>query len=169
MKKNILIVAIILAVAFVSFYFGLHKGFSQKANVRDLSSINLPSYTLKNTSLTKDNVIKEITENIKSDPLLKHGQKPKMIQCIIIPYDVYTNLILNNEGGSNLIPKDKLFFLVVVDIERSISETMIRGGFFQGNTDLLIYKQEYFLIDPETNETVEHGYFITRIILPKQN
>ena len=101
MKKNILIVAIILAVAFVSFYFGLHKGFSQKANVRDLSSINLPSYTLKNTSLTEDNVVKEITENIKSDPLLKHGQKPKMIQCFIIPYDVYTNLILNNEGGSN--------------------------------------------------------------------
>ena len=92
-----------------------------------------------------------------------------MIQCIIIPYDIYTNLILNNEGGSALIPKDKLFFLVVVDIERSISETTIRGGFFQGNTDLPIYKQEYFLIDPETNESVEHGYFITRIILPKQN
>ena len=169
MKKNILIVAIIFAVAFASFYFGLHKGFSQKTDVRDLSNINLPSYTLSNTSLTKEKVVNEVMNNLKSDPLLKHGQQPKMIQCIILPYDVYTNLILNNEGGSNLIPKDKLFFLVVVDIERSISETTIRGGFFQGNADLPIYKQEYFLIDPETNESVEHGYFITRIILPKQN
>jgi len=107
--------------------------------------------------------------NLKSDPLLKHGQQPKMIQCIIIPYSLFTKIILNDEWGSNLIPKDKLFFFVVADIERSISETTIRGGFFQGNTDLPIYKQEYFLIDPETNETVEHGYFITRIILPKQN
>ena len=169
MKKSILIVAIIFAVAFASFYFGLHKGFSQKTDVRDLSNINLPSYTLSNTSLTKEKVVNEVMNNLKSDPLLKHGQQPKMIQCIILPYDVYTNLILNNEGGSNLIPKDKLFFLVVVDIERSISETMIRRGFFQGNADLPIYKQEYFLIDPETKESVEHGYFITRIILPKQN
>ncbi len=167
-RKKILIVVIIFAVIFASFYFSLRKGFSQKTDVRDLSNINLPSYTLSNTSLTKEKVVNEVMSNLKSDPLLKHGQQPKMIQCIIIPYSLFTKIILNDEWGSNLIPKDKLFFFVVADIERSISETTIRGGFFQGNTDLPIYKQEYFLIDPETNETVEHGYFITRIILPKQ-
>jgi len=55
----------------------LHKGFSQKTDVRDLSSINLHSYTLSNTSLTKEKVVNEIMNNLKSDPLLKHGQNPK--------------------------------------------------------------------------------------------
>jgi len=77
MKKSILMVVIIFAVAFASFYFGLHKGFSQKTDVRDLSSINLHSYTLSNTSLTKEKVVNEIMNNLKSDPLLKHGQNPK--------------------------------------------------------------------------------------------
>lgn len=191
MKQTYKIIAIVSMIFIFSMLisFKLPSLKAEPPKIIDFSNITLPSYKLPdNAKITKEEEIKLLSQKLEDckqgktlwDKRFNDSRIPTRIQVITIPYGVFTKMFYGDKDKSVLIPNDKIYILIVVDIERTFRDVVTNMTIpyeqmelweKQGliNSDTPFIYQEYQLIDPETNTVVEWGYNKCIINLPKQN
>jgi hypothetical protein len=181
----------------VAIIFGMLLSFSlEKQNLRaeppkviDYSNITLPRRTLPSTAkVTKEEIVEKLTKKLQ---MCKEGKEvwntrfpdgpiPTRIQCVTLTYEEFVRLFIGNKDASVLTPQDKLYILVVIDIEKPLREIIPymsvpseqmelweKQGLLNSNKPFIY--QEYQLIDPETGIVFEQGYNKVKVILSKQD
>ena len=169
MKKMVIVFTVLVIILSVSISLLVQGPSLKSEEIKDFSNITLPSYKLPAGNFTKGQVVKECLNASKR--LLKNGQIPKNPQCIITPYGIYTKLFSPHFGLVN-IPKNKLFYLVTVDVNRSIDERVSVSPSVVRMSDKekarLMTHQDFYLVDPATGEIIAYGGSAIKWILPEQ-
>jgi len=164
MKKRIILFLSILVITFsVGVSITIHSILSKSSEVKDFSSITLPSYSLPEGSLTKEQVIENALKMSKLS--LKHNQIPKNPQCVLMPYGEAEKLFLNIKPGPHPEVENTLIYVVTVDVDRRAVEEVLR---WRHGAKPTIFHQDHYFINPINGEVIESGYEGTRWILPKQ-
>ncbi len=163
-KRTLILIAVI--IGFLIIALTTYAMPSESGEVRDLSNITLPSYSLPKGSLTKGQAVKLALNMSKA--FLKHKQIPKNPQCILIPYEEAEKLLLNVNPDALLRSKfsSKLIYVVTIDVDRTAPQEVM--GWRPGAKPVTFHQDSYF-IDPATGEVIEYGYEGIKWILPKQN
>jgi len=147
----------------------------------------IPWYKLPpGAKITKEEEIEGLSKRIERcregkelwDNRFPDGAIPTRVQVITIPYGEFTRIFFDNKDASVLIPKDKVYILVLIDIKKTFRQIVAdisfppgqmelweRQGLFESNRQFVC--QEYELIDPLTGTVVEWGYNGKILILPK--
>jgi len=163
-RNRIILLLIVSAIIFsVEVIIATNARPSKSSEIKDLSNITLPSYSLPKGSLTKAKVMENALKMSKF--LLKHNQIPKNPQCVLITYTEYQKLFSPGDGLVG-IPNDKLFYFVTVDVDRRAPEEVV--SWFHGAGPVMFH-QDWYLINPINGNVIGNGYDIVRWILPEQN
>ncbi len=186
--KIFLLIAIVLGII-LPFSLGRQNLKAEPPKVIDHSNITLPQRTLpSNAKVTKEEIIEKLTKKLE---MCREGKEvwntqfpdssiPTRIQCITLTYEEFVRLFTGGKDASVLTPQDKLYILVVIDIEKPLSEAIPymsvpseqmelwkKQGLLDSNKPF--FYQEYQLIDPETGIVFEQGYNKVKVILPRQD
>jgi len=170
-KRNriILLLTVLIIIFSVGVIITTNARLSKSSEIKDLSNITLPSYSLPKGSLTKAKVMENALKMSKF--LLKHNQIPKNSQCVLITYGEYKKLF-SPDSGLVGIPNDKLFYFVTVDVDRTVDERMRVAPFLARASERTKARytthQDFYLIDPKNGDVIGYGGDIVRWILPKQ-
>jgi len=163
MKKRNGVILVVLSIGLIIVIFvALQVKPSKSSEIKDLSNITLPLYSLPNKSLTKADIVENALK--MSEIGLKHGQVPENPQCVLITYGEYVKLF-SPDFVSAEIPNDKLFYLVTVDVDRTAPEEVVR---WHHGAKSVTFHQDYYLISPGNGNVITHGYERIKWILPKQ-
>jgi len=186
--KIIVITAIIFAI-FMPLTLKVPNLKAEPPKVIDLSNITLPLYKLPdNAKITKEELVRDLSKKLEMcregkefwDSRFPDSPLPTRIQVITISYGQFTKIFYDNKDASILIPKGKLYLLVVIDIAKPLREVIgdmsvpyeqmelwEKQGLLESDKPFIV--QQYQLIDPETGIVVEWGYNKNIFILPKQD
>ncbi len=165
-KRNriILLLTVLIIIFSTGAIITTHVKPSKSSEIKDLSNITLPSYSLPKGSLTKEQAIK-VALNI-SKGLLKHGQIPQNPQCVLMPYGEAEKLLLDVNIG-NLHPElvTNLIYVVTIDVDRTAPGEVMR---WRPRAKSVTFHQDSYFISPVNGDVIGHGYEGTKWILPKQ-
>ncbi len=193
-SKRILIILTIVVVMLVAL-LNAYPGKTRSAKVVDMSSITLPSYQLPNGYITKEQAIRIAVK--AAEWHLHKGEKPRNIQCLLLPYGIGRKILygipsvsekqfkslekgrLNKEELNQYINKyyerdSKLMYFVIMDVNRYPGEVFMR---FPPNPKFkprlidgkYLTTQDTYVIDAQTGNIIEHGYYgIVKHIYPEQ-
>ena len=162
---------------------------AEPPKVIDYSNITLPQRTLPSyAKVTKEEIVEKLTKRLEMcregkevwNQQFPDGQIPTRIQCVTLTYEEFVRLFTGGKDASVLTPQDKLYILVVIDIEKPFREIIPymsvpseqmelweKQGLLNSNKPFIY--QEYQLIDPETGIVFEQGYNKVKVILPRQD
>ncbi len=169
MKKAIIIFLVLLMSIFTNAILSAQGNLLKSNEVKDFSNVKLPSYTLPAGSLSKGEAIKECISASKQ--FLKHGQVPKAPQCILIPYGTYAKIFSPGFGLVNL-QKNKLLYLITIDVNRTVSERRSIAPFVarmsEKEKEHFTTHQDFYLVDPKTGKIIAFGGNVVKWVLPEQ-
>ncbi len=169
-RNRIILLLTVLAIIFsVGVIIITHARPSKSSEIKDLSNITLPSYSLPKGSLTKAKVMEDALKLSKIR--LRHNQIPKNPQCVLITYGEYQKLF-SPDFGLVGIPNDKLFYFVTVDVDRTLDERLRVPPPLARASERVKARytthQDWYLIDPKNGDVIGDGGDVVRWILPKQ-
>ncbi len=189
-RQIIVLLAIVFFFVFVADAYPLDS-----AKIVDMSSITLPYYPLPKGYITKKQAIEIAVK--AAEWRLHKGEKPRNIQCLLLPYDVGSRILddissvskkqfkslekgrLSKEELNKYMSKyyerdSRLMYFIIMDVNRYPGEALICLPPDPGFKPHLINgkyltTQDTYVIDAQTGEITGHGYYgIIKHIYPKQ-
>ncbi len=195
MKRKRQIIILVLIILLSVSITGVRPSSSKSAKVVDMGSITLPYYPLPKGYITKKQAM-EIAVKAAEWHLHK-GEKPRNIQCLLLPYSVGYKILHNDPQclktgftipGEKAPSKEdlekyeekynernaKLMYFIIMDVNRYPGEAFMHlppnpGFKIRLINGKYITTQDTYVIDAQTGKIVGHGYYgIIKYIYPKQ-